>query len=221
MPRIVTPRPARKRTRYPVGVLAVPQIGSLPPSIFSTARSSPLSVTVNGNFSSRGRDRWVGGPSRSPRSMLPRRCDMVHFAAGLFAFVRAAGWCRCENMPWVPRRSGSAHGRQLHAAELFGRKGDRHAEDAVENAVVAEDGPERLALAQQTHVGLAAGQCGTFPSRSVRRGGADLDGTELRLIGPLVRREEVEDVVLAGIRAGLKGGPGHRRDRRQACCPEA
>ena len=64
---------------------------------------------------------------------------------------------------------GNAHGRQLHAAELLGRKRDRHAEDAVEDAVAAENAPERLTLAEQPHVGLAADRNRIGP-QPIRRG---------------------------------------------------
>src|SRR4029077_2270504 len=53
---------------------------------------------------------------------------------------------------------GNAHGRELHAAEFLRRKGDGDPYDAVENPVFAQDAPERLALAQQAHVGPTQGE---------------------------------------------------------------
>ena len=66
---------------------------------------------------------------------------------------------------------GHAHRRELHAAQLLRRKRDRHADDAIEDAVVAQDAPKRLALSQQPHVGLAERKSLRSPAESIARGG--------------------------------------------------
>ena len=73
--------------------------------------------------------------------------------------------------------------------------------------------PKRAALAKQSDVGPAQGQSVLAQADgSPRR--ADLHGTQSRLVGPQVRREEVEDVVLARIDPGLERGPSDGRNGR-------
>ena len=59
-----------------------------------------------------------------------------------------------RNVPCVPSRSGTRHRAQLGAVEPIRRKRDRHAQDRAPDAVLAEDRPERLRLAQQPQLGL-------------------------------------------------------------------
>ena len=55
-------------------------------------------------------------------------------------------------------------------AQLLGREGDRHAEDAAEDPVVAQDVPERAALAEQPHGRPAEGDL-VLAQAEHRRGG--------------------------------------------------
>ena len=139
--------------------------------------------------------------------------DAMHLAADPFRLARRPRGVVGEH-PLRAAQVGDAHRRQQHAAELLRREGDRHADDAAEDAVVAQVVPERPALAEQPHVGLTQGDA-VLAQAEGPPGRADLHRTELGLIGLEVRREEIVDVVLAGIRPGLEGRPRHRRDRRQ------
>ena len=117
---------------------------------------------------------------------------------------------------------GDAHRRKQHAPQLLRREGDRHAQDAVEDPVLAEDVPERLALAEQPHIGLAQGDP-VFPQPDRPTGRPDLDRTQLGVVVVRIRGQEVEDVVLARVDAGLERGPRDGRERRhgRAERPEA
>ncbi len=102
-----------------------------------------------------------------------------------------------------------AHRRQQRAVELLGREGDRHAQDRAEDAVVAEDLPERLALATQVDHRLTQGDLVLADLQGAPRSG-HLGRAQLRQVRLAVGHEEVEDLVLARIAAGLEAGPGDR-----------
>ncbi len=65
----------------------------------------------------------------------------------------------------------NAHRRQLHAVQFLGRKRDWHSDDAIEDAVIAQDAPERPALTQQADVGFAQRQA-VLPHAATRAGPA-------------------------------------------------
>ena len=95
--------------------------------------------------------------------------DVMDLAADLLTLVANAGRVIGEH-PLRAAQVGDAHRRQQHPAQFFGGKRDRHAEDAAKDAVLAEDVPERLALAEQAH----ARPCpaGSDTGRSGSTGGA-------------------------------------------------
>src|SRR5437879_1948693 len=126
----------------------------------------------------------------------------VNLAAGLGSIAWGAGGVVGKH-PLAATQIGNAHGRKLHAAKLFGRKGDRHPDDAVENSVFAQDAPKRLAPTEQPDLGLAQGEL-VLAQANRSPGRPDLHGTELRLIGAPIRLKKVEDIVLPRIDAGLK-----------------
>ncbi len=96
--------------------------------------------------------------------------DVMDVAAGRLAYVPIAGGIKREHA-LCAAEVGNAHGREQHAAQLLGREGDRHTEDAIEDAVLAEDAPERLALAEQPYIGFAQGNRGTFRCGSIALAG--------------------------------------------------
>src|SRR5262249_29130284 len=109
---------------------------------------------------------------------------------------------------------GDAHCGKQHAPQLFGWKRDRDPEHATEDSVLAQDVPERLALPQQPNVRLA--QRDPVLSQADRTAGRpNFHRAQLGLIAAEVGGQEIKDVVLARIDAGLKGGPGDRREWRQ------
>ena len=153
------------------------------------------------------------GPSSSAVDLLPSRTTNCRSPPVLLVGA-ASRSCSGKTSPACRAGRERTSPRAARRAIFSGGKRDRHAEDAVEDAVVAEHAPERLALAQQAHVGLAKGKHVLAQTQNAPRR-SDFDRAELRLVGPLVGGQEVEDVVLAGIDAGLERRPGDRRDRRQ------
>ena len=139
--------------------------------------------------------------------------DAMNFAAGLFPLALRPGRVVGEH-PLRAAEVRNAHRRQQDAAQLLRWEGNGDANDAAENAVFTQDVPEGFALTEQPHVCLAEGNL-VFPKAEHAPGRPDLHRAELRLVGVKVRREEVIDVVLARVDAGLERRPGHRRDRRQ------
>ena len=124
--------------------------------------------------------------------------DGVDVAADLLALVPAAGRVVGEH-PLRAAQVGHAHRREQHAAQLLRRERDRHAQDAAEDAVVAQDVPERAALAQEPDGRPAEGDL-ILAQAEDAPGRPDLDRAELRVVVRQVGREEVEDVVLARVR---------------------
>src|ERR1700733_15573798 len=82
--------------------------------------------------------------------------DVMPLAADLLTLVASARRVVREH-PLRAAQVGDAHRRQQNAAQLFGRKRDRDAENATEDAVLAEDVPEGLAFPEESHAGLAGG----------------------------------------------------------------
>jgi hypothetical protein len=108
---------------------------------------------------------------------------------------------------------GHAHRAQLRAVEAVGRKRDRHAQHGAPDAVLAEDGPERLRLAQQPNLGaMTRDQIATELEEAIDL--ADVRRRENGQVGAAVAIEEVEDVVPSGMDAGAERRPRNRRDRR-------
>ena len=124
------------------------------------------------------------------------------------------GLAQAGELALGPPQVGDAHARQQVAGEGLRRKGDGHAQDGAEHALVAEQLPEGLAALEIADAGPRQGQA--MPSdlqapgrrHNPRRG-------EDRSVGPGVAGDEVVDVVAGGVGPGGEGGPGRRRDRRQ------
>ena len=87
---------------------------------------------------------------------------------------------------------------------FFRRKGDRNANHAIKYPEFAQHTPERFALAKHPHIRLMEAEQLERTQTNRSGDGADLNRRQLRTIRFLVGREEVEDVVFAGIYAGLK-----------------
>src|SRR5690349_8441197 len=93
----------------------------------------------------------MGGPEQVTADRIALSRDVMHFAAGLLRMIRRARRVM-RKRPLRAANVGHAHRRELHSAQLLRRKRDRHAENTVEDAVVAQHAPKRLALPQHPHI---------------------------------------------------------------------
>ncbi len=109
---------------------------------------------------------------------------------------------------------GDAHGAELRAVELVGRKGDGHPDDGAPDIVLAEDRPPRFGFAQQTDFGFLQRDPELADLEELLHR-TDIGRAQPRKIGPRVTVEEVEDVVPTRVGSGTEGGPRHRGDRRK------
>src|SRR5579871_3270967 len=114
--------------------------------------------------------------------------DEVDVAAGLFSIAMSAGG-EMRERTLCAAQVRHAHGRELNATQLLRGKGNRHAQDAVEDAMLAEHMPERFAFAKQANVGLAEWEAILAQSETACRR-PDLDRAELGLIGAQVGHQE-------------------------------
>ena len=142
---------------------------------------------------------------------VPQFDRNLHAAREAAAFFGVAAVIR--EGPLTALQVGHHHRRQQRAAELPRRESDRHADDRTEDAVIAEDLPERLALAPQIHRGLPQRDPVLAQLQDARRVG-HLGRAEFGKVRVGPGNQEVEDLVLARVAAGLKAGPGHRGLRR-------
>ena len=141
------------------------------PPILRTARSWSLIVTANGSLRSLGfREQRVLRADQVGADGVALAGDVMDLAADLLALVANAGRVIGEH-PLRAAQVGDAHRRQQDPAQLLGGKRDRHAEDATEDAVLAQDVPERLALAEQPHARPCPAGIWYRPMRIDRRGG--------------------------------------------------
>ena len=134
--------------------------------------------------------------------------DVKLFAADVLTFALGAGGVVGEGA-LAAAKVGDAHGGKHDAAEFLRGEGYRNTNDVTEDAVLAQDGPERFALAEQANV--------RFPDRDfvlsnfdLSAGAADVHGTQLGQVRTFITGQEIEDIVLAGVDAGLETGPGNR-----------
>ena len=128
------------------------------------------------------------------------------------ALLEAPGGRACRGQQERALRAeqvGHAHRAELGAIELVRRKCDGHPQDGAPDAVLAEDGPERLRPSQQPEVGTAQRQPEAAELQDARHR-PDHGGRQLRQVGAAVAVEEVEDVVARRVRAGAERRPGHR-----------
>ncbi len=109
---------------------------------------------------------------------------------------------------------GHAHGREHPARIGVRREGDGHPQDGAGHPVLGQGPPEGLAAPQQLVLGLGPPDHPRPQLAQPARLG-DARGRQHRQVGARVPREEVEDVVAAGVGPGREGGPAHRRHGRQ------
>ncbi len=180
------------------------------PSTLSSARSRPLIVTRNGSLRFSGSAQGVLRADQIGANGVAIAKDVMDLSARLFTLIPNAGRVIGEH-PLRAAQVGDAHSREQHSVQLLGREGDRHADDATEDAVLAQDVPEGLALTKQPHISPSEWDM-VLADLDRPAGRPDLDRAQLGAIGAQVRRKEVEDIVLARVHTGLKGGPRHWRD---------
>src|SRR6478735_8460561 len=111
-----------------------------------------------------------------------------------------------------------AHAGKQHAGKLLRRKSHRNANDGAKNARLAQPVPERRPFAQTFYVGFAEWQR-ILANLQMAFGLADLCGRKIRKIVFQIAGQEIINIVLPRINAGLKRGPCHWRNRRK-CGPE-
>lgn len=159
-------------------------------------------------FPTAARSRRAGEPRRHPiRCAVDRHAQSARHVGSGIRIGRED--CEC---PLRPTQVGCAHRRQRKPKEWLWRVGDRNTKDRTENTVLTQKSPERLTLVE--HADARTELSEPLPPGTVA-GCRGLHRRELREIGSQVEIQEVEDLVLAGIHAGLKRRPRHRRDRRQ------
>ena len=185
-PLTLTPGATRKADPNPVGVHVLAQLVPRPGDL----EDGPVAALDRDDerrlqHAALGEVR-VLRPDQVGADHVARPDDVMHLAAGLPRPVLPAGGRVgvgpgrvVGEHPLRAAQVGDAHRRQQHAAQLLRRERDRHADDATEDAAVAQEVPERPALAEQPDVGLAERDA-VLPQaeRAPRR--PDLDRAQLR-----------------------------------------
>ena len=97
----------------------------------------------------------------------------------------------------------NTHRGKLDTVEFFRRERDGNANDAAEDAVLAQNAPERATFTQQPNIGTANDPRPLTKSK-LSPGGPNLDGTHFRPITLLIRDKKIEDVMFAWINSCLK-----------------
>ena len=128
--------------------------------------------------------------------------------AALLDLLAALPRREVDERPLGTEQIRHAHRRQLRAAELLGREGDRHPQHRAPDVVLAEDRPEGLRLAEQAELRLAERDL-ELPQLEATVDGTDLGRRQHRQVGAAVAVEKVVDVVARRVGAGRERRPGN------------